>query len=270
VTAKGPAGRTGPARTSQGRALASLRELYALVPDVGCRGLCTSFCVPVHMSDAEMAAVDAAAPDNARRAGTCSALGAPRCPMLARDGRCSVYDDRPMVCRVWGASSDFRCPHGCEPADGFLTVQQVLELMLLSLEIGGTDLLDAQAFADVRACIDEPGLAEAIMGLIQGDHSAARRLGPLMRRALRTLRQRDDRQQALVQSLPTFQDAVEAMRAQVSSRPRRLDSGVPRRLIAAPRVRGERSGTVPPRGERDGTVPGTRRELTRAMGVPRI
>lgn len=38
------------------------------------------------------------------------------------DGKCSIYEDRPFICRVFGAvkSERMRCPHGCKPKDGFL------------------------------------------------------------------------------------------------------------------------------------------------------
>ena len=36
------------------------------------------------------------------------------CPLL-KDGRCSVYDIRPTVCRLFGAVEDLRCPRGCGP-----------------------------------------------------------------------------------------------------------------------------------------------------------
>lgn len=201
--------RTGHAR--ERRALTRIRELYALVPDVGCRGLCTAFCVPIHMSTAEAATVDAAAP-NAHRADGCSPLGAPRCPQLAADGRCSVYDDRPMICRLWGASTHMRCPHGCEPRAGYLSAQECLELMLLTLELGGTDLLDPGGLADVRACVAEPGLAEAVLDLLQGDHTAARRVAPLIERVTHALREHD------LRDLPLVQEAVQRLRNQAGTK----------------------------------------------------
>ncbi|MGQ3066141.1 MAG: YkgJ family cysteine cluster protein, partial [Sphingopyxis sp.] len=42
-----------------------------------------------------------------------------RCPLLGPGG-CTVYADRPLVCRLFGATSgvmDLACPHGCGPAD---------------------------------------------------------------------------------------------------------------------------------------------------------
>jgi Fe-S-cluster containining protein len=29
--------------------------------------------------------------------------------------RCTVYEARPLICRVYGAAEGLRCPHGCTP-----------------------------------------------------------------------------------------------------------------------------------------------------------
>lgn len=55
-----------------------------------------------------------------------------RCPLLGPGG-CTVYADRPLVCRLFGATAgvmDLACPHGCGPADpgDTLTVDDALRL----------------------------------------------------------------------------------------------------------------------------------------------
>lgn len=204
-----------PDHVAANSTMTAMRELYALVPEVNCRGLCASFCVPVYMSHAEAAVVNAHASDASRRAGPCSALGVPRCPKLSAQGRCTVYEHRPMVCRLWGAASQFECPHGCRPAGDRLTAQQCLELLLQSLQLGGTDLLDDRGFTDIRACLDVPGLAEAIMGYLRGNRDSTARLGPLLRRAKHAVRQRDARELALTQTTPSVQVALKAVRDQL-------------------------------------------------------
>lgn len=37
------------------------------------------------------------------------------CPLLNPDGKCSVYADRPAICRIWGVVKEMRCPFGCKP-----------------------------------------------------------------------------------------------------------------------------------------------------------
>lgn len=86
-----------------------MRRIYAKVPEVKCKGLCQSCCGPIGMTPMEKLRLDHAAghevianPDTMR----CSALG--------DDGRCSAYDSRPLICRMWGAARAMPCEHGCE------------------------------------------------------------------------------------------------------------------------------------------------------------
>jgi hypothetical protein len=36
------------------------------------------------------------------------------CPLLV-DNRCSMYDNRPLICRLWGIIREMPCPFGCAP-----------------------------------------------------------------------------------------------------------------------------------------------------------
>lgn len=96
--------------------------LYAQVPDVDCKGLCVESCGPIDMHPYERARVRRAgvripAPGDALQ--QIVETGEYACPALA-GGRCSVYELRPMICRVWGASEELSCGHGCRPASGRL------------------------------------------------------------------------------------------------------------------------------------------------------
>jgi Fe-S-cluster containining protein len=33
-----------------------------------------------------------------------------------KKARCTIYDVRPLICRLYGAASGLECPHGCRPA----------------------------------------------------------------------------------------------------------------------------------------------------------
>jgi Fe-S-cluster containining protein len=48
---------------------------------------------------------------------TRSALATMTCPFVTADG-CGIYNDRPMICRLFGAvdAPMLTCPHGCGPA----------------------------------------------------------------------------------------------------------------------------------------------------------
>lgn len=118
-----------------------LSDLYALVPEVNCKGLCQAFCGPVMMSDTEHDRLVNLGHDIPRwRPETfADEMQAGRvemaCPVLAADGSCSAYAHRPMVCRLWGAAEELRCPHGCEPTR-LLTPQQARDLLLRSVTAG--------------------------------------------------------------------------------------------------------------------------------------
>jgi len=43
------------------------------------------------------------------------------CPLLTADKRCSRYDMRPLLCRLYGAVEAIPCPHGCTVTPGLLT-----------------------------------------------------------------------------------------------------------------------------------------------------
>ncbi len=84
------------------------QQIYADVPEVNCRGLCSLACGPIAYSEGERAAIVAAhgsAPEH---------LPNLRCDKLIA-GRCAIYADRPLLCRLFAAVKGMRCPHGCTP-----------------------------------------------------------------------------------------------------------------------------------------------------------
>jgi Fe-S-cluster containining protein len=117
----------------------SLERIYRAVPTVACRGLCAEYCGPIDMSDEERRriadrGVTIPPVDHAFQAiidGTPNA-----CPALV-DGRCSVYEDRPLICRLWGAVESMPCEHGCEVTPGLLMDAGAHTLLTRSLAVGG-------------------------------------------------------------------------------------------------------------------------------------
>lgn len=113
------------------RVEAHFADLYAQVPDAECKGLCQESCGPIDMHPYEHARIRRAgvaipAPDVALR--QLVETGEYSCPALV-DGRCSVYEVRPMLCRVFGASEALPCEHGCRPAAGPLTDEETRRLV---------------------------------------------------------------------------------------------------------------------------------------------
>lgn len=111
-----------------------LERIYAKIPDVHCKGLCWHTCGPIAALPIEIARMEMRSgaafytrPDNT-------------CPYLV-ERRCSVYNLRPFLCRLYGAVDDprMRCRHGCMP-DRFLTQEEARELMKeIDLEFGKCD-----------------------------------------------------------------------------------------------------------------------------------
>jgi len=81
-----------------------LADLYASIPTFTCIPGCTDCCGPVPFSKTEWARVPV------KKTATCL-----DCP-YAEHG-CTIYDQRPFMCRLFGAVDDpmLRCPHGCRP-----------------------------------------------------------------------------------------------------------------------------------------------------------
>ncbi len=80
-------------------------RLYSKIPAFQCRPGCTDCCGPVPFSKWEWSRIK-----NKRLA-----MGI-KCP-YARDGKCEIYEQRPLICRLYGAVEDVRltCPYGCKP-----------------------------------------------------------------------------------------------------------------------------------------------------------
>ena len=116
----------------------SLEDVYRKIPQVECKGLCIDSCGPITMSKAEddrLRECGVEIPPIAEAVAKIERGQDYFCPAL-KDGRCSVYEQRPTICRLWGATESMRCPHGCTPANA-LTQTQSHELLRLSEQVGG-------------------------------------------------------------------------------------------------------------------------------------
>jgi Fe-S-cluster containining protein len=92
----------------------TLRQLYAKIPSFLCIEGCTDCCGPVPWTDVELAEIGRSAPPPER--------SDKRCP-FSLSGRCDIHDRRPLMCRLYGAVEDLRCPHGRGPLQ-LLTVEE--------------------------------------------------------------------------------------------------------------------------------------------------
>ena len=112
--------------SSHSRIDAQLEQLYAQVPQIPeCDGRCARWCrQPVEQSDREY-----------QRA-PIGHTGTELCQHLDGD-RCGVYERRPMLCRLWGATEELPCPYGCKTDRPPLTAKQEFALFVYSLAVGG-------------------------------------------------------------------------------------------------------------------------------------
>lgn len=48
------------------------------------------------------------------------------CPYLTKEKLCGIYENRPLLCRLWGLVDEprMRCPHGCKPSPRYLTSEE--------------------------------------------------------------------------------------------------------------------------------------------------
>lgn len=86
----------------------NLDALYADLPTLDCQGKCAESCGPIAMSRVEWERI-------VERVGyEPQAREDLTCPLL--DGeRCTVYDIRPTICRLWGMVESMPCSWGCRP-----------------------------------------------------------------------------------------------------------------------------------------------------------
>ncbi|WP_053065362.1 YkgJ family cysteine cluster protein [Micromonospora sp. RV43] len=92
--------------------MAELEQIYAELPEIECQGLCSASCNAIVMSAAERQRIRERGVDIAP-------LDMP-CPALSQFNRCTVYDARPLICRLYGLVEQMACPWGCRPQGGFV------------------------------------------------------------------------------------------------------------------------------------------------------
>ncbi|MEI2453159.1 YkgJ family cysteine cluster protein [Lysobacter firmicutimachus] len=86
-----------------------IAELRRRIPSFRCIDGCHDCCGPVTASSEEMARlpIKTAAEHEA-------ALADWTCPHLGPSG-CQAYEERPLICRLFGTTPRLACPNGCRP-----------------------------------------------------------------------------------------------------------------------------------------------------------
>lgn len=114
--------------------LRQLRSVWESVPHVRCKGLCADSCKQVPLFPVEAfyliekhgAQIEPGAHPRFLQGQdpfTTPTLGSGKPCQYLKEGRCSIYNDRPIVCRVFGhPTATLSCAHGCtvkNPLDGY-------------------------------------------------------------------------------------------------------------------------------------------------------
>jgi Fe-S-cluster containining protein len=137
----------------------ALERVYDRLPRMECKGLCWFLC------DGSFYASARERQRIAQKAGGPLKVDPTRglCSMLDEHGRCSVYELRPLMCRIWGMTERFRCPHGCIPEGGFISESRKDALFREIDRIGGVPR-DAEEKSR-RARVDKEHLKKLWLGL---------------------------------------------------------------------------------------------------------
>lgn len=153
---------------------AEFAKIYGDIPRIECKGLCGDACGPINMHPFERLQIrrrGVKLPPHAEqmRLLQASADKHYNCPALSEDERCTVYSDRPTICRLWGVMDALRCPYGCELLDGaeVLPNMQALEIIDRSYKAGTNERPHtAEEFAAIYA--DNPDVAAGFDRIVTG------------------------------------------------------------------------------------------------------
>jgi Fe-S-cluster containining protein len=99
-----------------------LAEIYAEIPDVPCKRLCSDSCSFIGTFRAERERMQAAGVTPPR-------MDQAPCPLLMFNGECGAHEWRPVICRLYGATEELECPFGCK-SERQLTKAEAYEIFL--------------------------------------------------------------------------------------------------------------------------------------------
>ena len=86
-----------------------IEEIYSQIPNINCKRKCQEACGPIMMSPLEQNRI------NEHLGKSIDFLSSKQCPLLSIFGNCSIYEIRPLICRIYGTVKALECPHDCLP-----------------------------------------------------------------------------------------------------------------------------------------------------------
>jgi hypothetical protein len=154
-------------RRSHAERATALTNIYNQLPTINCQGLCADSCGPIQMTPTEHRRIQTrhniTIPDRGLHDAGAT------CEALTMFGRCHVYPDRPLLCRLWGLLDILPCVYGCQP-DRYLTAAEGYELLAQAYEIDG-DTVKARQFRQSAAA--GPAAHAAVKSFIAGQATLA-------------------------------------------------------------------------------------------------
>lgn len=102
-----------------------LQDIYDEIPTLDCKGKCHESCGPITYTQIEEERITSKGqdpPEPQSGTMTCSKL----IPLVKK---CSIYEDRPLICRLFGVVEGMKCEHGCTPEGGYMSDQRAFQLM---------------------------------------------------------------------------------------------------------------------------------------------
>lgn len=106
-----------------GKRLRRLQQIYDCLPQINCKRECQNSCGPIIWTRIEHENIRRAVSGNFR---IIEDMAHPACPYL-QGVSCSIYNSRPLVCRLFGGIRATPCKHGCQP-DRWLSDEEVTAL----------------------------------------------------------------------------------------------------------------------------------------------
>lgn len=96
--------------------IAKLKQIYDSLPTFTCREGCSWCCGNVPIAPIEILNIAKFIKANKVRI-RIPTMAHLSCAFMIR-GRCSIYEVRPLYCRLYGVVDDagMKCPHGCKPS----------------------------------------------------------------------------------------------------------------------------------------------------------
>lgn len=85
-----------------------IHHIRRILPEFRCKANCSDCCGPIPFSKYEWKKV------KDKREGISI-----KCPYVNDNNRCDIYENRPVLCRAFGAvdAAYLTCPHGCGPSE---------------------------------------------------------------------------------------------------------------------------------------------------------